>query len=584
MKKTFFILMQLFYCMAMLAQWTDNSLLNTKVTPEGQKVYGDEFVVNKDGVVFYNFNGPSGGTTATFLQILDKNGNKTLPEPGLMIADERARTWVAVNQMMMADRDGNVILAVSDCRYADRGSNLLSYTLYKVSPKGEMLWGTDGISLEKGRTNAEEAKMSMIQLEDGSYVLAWQTLSEKNSNNTIYIERLSSDGEFLLENPIVLADEKMSFMYPWLVNAGDNQFIMVYSKGSNQELTAQKFDFDGSAIWPREVVIYRGGFGDIPIWTFVEVISDKKGGVFVGWYDDRYFTNFSKTYVSHVTTDGQLGFVSGMDGTALSNPEYLMGLGPKMVYDSKTNSLFTVHRECDGNQNWHKLVLQKVSMDGELMWGPTGIDLTDLKNESSVGYYSMQATGDGDVVIFYMCLNGVASNGNVDVYAVRIDGESQDAYRVWGDKPVSLSTYASHKADLRSSALINDCYYLTLWDDNRVVEKDKVVEEKFMQVINLDGSLSNVMSGMTDKKMDDSVKFAVLAAEDWMTFFIDQEQEGQVTIEVYSTEGVKLVVPFCSFLGSGPQKIIWNSDLLESGVYIVTLRTEQCVKSISVVL
>lgn len=558
------------------AQWTDDSALNTNITPQEQAIYGDDFAVNKDGMIFYNFNGPINGTTATFLQILDQAGNKTLPEPGITISNERALTYVMVNQMIMTDRQGNAIISVSDCRYSPIDSHDLSYTLYKVSPKGEMLWGNTGIPLEKGKTRAIEAKMNMIQLEDESYVFAWTSQEINDGPFSIHIERLSEEGEFLWESSINLADEKINYCYPWIVNAGDNQFILIYAKGTNQDLVAQKYDFDGTPVWPKEVTIYRGGFGTIPIWTFVDIIPDKEGGAFIGWYDDRYFTNLSKAYVSHVTADGELGFISGIEGTALSNSEYLMGLGPKLAYDEKTKSLFTVHRECDGNQSFHKLTLQKISMDGELLWGSEGKDLVPLQDNCNLGYYSIQTTDDSDVVVFYMYLEGLAANGNVNAYAVRIDGESENADFVWGENPVFLSTAKSNKSSLTSSALVNGTHYVTMWKDDRIKSTEEGTSDgSFMQCITPDGKLYTNTSSINHISSDDSQIFTASASHKNIIFNINGTKKENATISIYNVTGQKIGEPVNVYLENTLNQVEWNAGHLHPGIYIAQLNTAE---------
>lgn len=582
MKKSLLIGIALVSCMTATAQWTNDPAVNTQVSPVGQGVYGEEFAVNKDGLIYYNYNGPTGETTATFLQILDKNGNKTIKEPGLTISTERARSWNSINQMLMADKEGNAIIAVSDCRYAPVESQNLSYTVYKVSPTGEMLWGEDGIGLEKGETSDSEAKMNMIQLEDGSYIFSWSRSASKGTPFSTHMQRLSATGKFLWENPVIISDENISYMYSWMVNAGDNQFILVYSKGTNQDLCAQKYDFEGNPVWPKEVTIYKGGFGSIPIWTFIEVISDEKGGAFVGWYDDRYYTNLSKSYVSHITTDGELGFISGIDGTALSNPEYLMGFAPKMVYDAKSDCLFTVHRECDGNQSWKHLVVQKVSMDGELLWGSEGKELTTLTNEGSVSYSSIQATGDGDFVVFYMYLDGLADNSNVLTYAVRIDGESNDAARVWGDEPILLSTVESNKSNLKSSSLVNNSYFITMWNDKRVTLTG--TEGTYMQCISPDGTLFGTPSSINSINANQDLNISAYTNKGSIKFNINNNKEGLANVSIFSLSGQKIAMPFDGQLENGTNNIVWNTENINPGIYVANLTTSEGSKSIRIIV
>lgn len=588
MKKSLLIGIAIVSCMTATAQWTNDPAVNTKVSPEDQGVYAEEFAVNKDGLIYYNYNGPTGGTTATFLQILDKHGNKTLKDPGLTISTERARGWVAVNQMLMVDKEGNAIISVSDCRYAPIGSQNLSYTVYKVSPTGEMLWGEDGIGLEKGEISDSEANMNIIQLEDGSYVFAWTRSVANGAPFSIHMQRLSSTGEFLWDEPVTISDENITYIYSWIVNAGDNQFVLVYSKGTNQDLMAQKYDFDGTPVWPEELTVYRGGFGSIPIWTFIDVIPDEKGGAFVGWYDDRYYSGFSKSYVSHITTDGELGFIDGIEGTALSNPEYLMGFGPKMIYDSKNDCLFTVHRETDKNQSWNHLVVQKVSMEGELLWGAEGKELTTLTNQGSVSYSTIQTTGDGDVVVFYMYLDGLAGNSNVLTYAVRLDGESEDATRVWGEEPVLLSTIESNKSSLESSPLVDNSYYVTMWNDHILINTEdggsRSEDRTFMQCIKLDGTLLSVPSSIDNIYENQGLALTASATKDNVAFCINSEKSRLAELNIYSISGQKVAVVFNGELDNGTKDVTWRTSNINAGVYIATLTTSEGSKSIRIIV
>lgn len=574
MKKVLLTLTTVLSCSAAMAQWTSDPSVNTKVSPDGQEIYAQEFAVNKDGLVFFNYNAPHNNNTETFLQILDKEGNKMLDGMGLTVSDKPARGWVAVNQMLMSDKDGNAIIAVSDCRNAPAGSQDLSYTIYKVSPEGEMLWGEDGVDLEKGESVSSEAKMSMIQLEDGSYIFAWARSKSADDLYKIYMERLSADGEFLWENPIVIESADNNCMYTWLANAGDNQFVMMYAKGINQVLTAQKYDFDGTPVWPQEASIYDYGFGSIPIWTFVEMIPDTKGGIFVGWYDDRYSTNYSKTYVSHVTNEGKLGFISGKEGTALANPEYMRGFAPKMVYDEKTDCLFTLHCETDADQNWYHLLLQKVSMDGELLWGSEGYEVMPLENNCTMSYYSLQNAGEGNFTVFYQKLEGNASNSNVLTYAIRFDGNGDQPEEVW-ENPVQLSTMNCNKSGLESSPLMNNEYYITMWSNNYTNEGT------FMQRINLDGTLGMKIS-VEEETADKGLSLTIGSNGNEAVISVTNDKAAEATIDIYNAAGALAANAFGGRLDAGTTQV--TAGGLTAGMYIAVCKTADRCASVKFVI
>lgn len=560
-------------CSAAMAQWVTDPELNTQIIAGVQEVYSDEMDVAEDGTVFYNFNSPQNGNTNTYVQIVDKDGKELLGETAKMISSERARTWVAVNQLMLVDHEGNAIISVSDCRYAPVDADALSYTLYKVSPTGELLWGEDGINLENGQTNGMEAKMTMVQLEDGSYVCAWTVVEE---TQWINMQRVSKDGQLMWDAPKQLKSETIPYTYPYLVNAGDNQFIMVYSQGTSQYLMAQKYDFDGEPVWAKATPVYKGGFGSIPLWTFVTVIPDEEGGAFVGWYDDRYYTDYEDAYVSHILSDGSYGFVSGVDGTKLSQSEYTRSFGPKMAYDPVEQCLYTVHRELVGTSSFNKLVVQKLNRDGELLWGVDGSDLTELSDQTSVSYASIQVTGDGDAVAFWLMLDGVASNSATYGYAARLDGTSPDAAKKWTTK---FAAYPSNKVSLETSPLVNDGYFVTMFDDNRFTGS-ATYYGKFLQPIMLNGELGtptairSVQAGGNDLMQASveagQVRFALNAT-------------GEAVLAVYAASGEEVARPFQGNLSAEGGEVVWSTAGLPQGIYLARLTTEVGTKTIKII-
>ena len=167
---------------------------------------------------------------------------------------------------------------------------------------------------------------------------------------------------------------------------------------------ARKIDFDGESAWSEDLKIYQGGFPAIPLHLMVRVIPDNKGGAFVGWRDDRFFTNYETAYVSHITSDGRLGFTAGVDGQATGYNEYLRQFSPEMYYSESEDCLYTVWRVTTAAQGWQGVKIQKLAMSGELLWSTEGEDVLPL-TETTVGYNSISGAPEGGVKAFYMTLD-----------------------------------------------------------------------------------------------------------------------------------------------------------------------------------
>ncbi|MEG2337056.1 MAG: hypothetical protein RSC04_04880, partial [Bacteroidales bacterium] len=266
MKKLTLFLMTFLLSSMAIAQWSSDPMVNKLLSEENKNIYTFETANFTNGDTYICYHVPVTGAICTHLQILSKTGVKKLPENGLVISNHKNRSWTVVNQKFMVDKEGNAIVVVQDCRNATDSNNAVNYTAYKISPSGEFLWGKEGVDLDRGKGYNLEAVMNIIEVGD-QYMFAWTRIGEKNTAasafglyaNGIYgssvkaaeeeipgyivMERLDKAGKFVGTTQY-LKDPTIPYNYPWIKNAGNGQAILVYAKGTNQDLMARKIDFD----------------------------------------------------------------------------------------------------------------------------------------------------------------------------------------------------------------------------------------------------------------------------------------------------------------------------------------------------
>jgi hypothetical protein len=491
MKNFLFTLIIIAGCLIANAQWSDDPTENNRITPLGVETYDFDLGMSSNGTSFVAYTRPM-GDIATFLQIIDVNGNMLFPDEGKMISHERTISWTQVNQLLFVDDDGNAIISVSDCR--NSSGEDLSYTLYKVSPTGEMLWGENGIDLCGGMAYGLIACMNIIQLENGDYVCAWMV---EGNNVYIQLQKISKQGALLWGDAVKISETSASNDYPYLVNAGNNQVIVAYSRvtGSvtTKNLRARKIASDGSNVWANDVSIYTGYFGYVPLWVNMRVIPDEMGGAFVGWYDTRDNPNKESTYVAHVKSNGTLGF-NGAEGGVKVGHSALRSFFPEMYVNTEEGFLYVTWRETsnDMSQSWQQMTAQKLNISsGELMWNPNGIAVSPYTHNHSISFYSIQNGGNGNATIFF------TSNTYHPQYLygwdinsiILINGEG--GY-VWEDEIIQFSNPVSMKSRLVSTPLVYNSFWLAAWSDERVVTGDPGGSKKiYMQRINIDGALGS---------------------------------------------------------------------------------------------
>lgn len=190
------------------AQWASGPEERTVVSPADSHNYGYEIKTNDNHITYVFMQIPLGGDRISMrVQILDKDGNKLMPEEGKELCAEHNRTYTSVNQHVLIDKEGNAIIAVSDRRSG--GDN---YTVYKVTEKGDVLWNTE---LNGGISAGDVACMSMVNSDDGGYVMAYEVYQAGSTGNSakVMVEKLSVDGKSQYQTVLSDLDGLVPYAY-----------------------------------------------------------------------------------------------------------------------------------------------------------------------------------------------------------------------------------------------------------------------------------------------------------------------------------------------------------------------------------
>lgn len=561
-----------------LAQWNSDPAVNAYAWPKSEAYYSNEMGITPDGKTWLAVNFPNYGGVSTAVQLIDTAGNWVFEEP-IVLADYDARSWTSCGQILFVDRDGNAIVSVNDFRYGS-GSGLENHTVYKISPEGEFLWGEDGITLEGENVYDLVASMSICQLADGSYVFAWQHSHTDNFNMmSIEMQRLSADGEMLWNaEDMRLHDAKVNYMYPYVVDGGSNQVILLYAKGTAQDLYARKLDFDGTPVWSEDTRVYNGGWGSIPIWTLLSVAPSGDGGVLVTWNDDRYFTNIESAYMAYVKPNGELGFNIN-NGLKLGYSE-LRAFTVKCIYDKVTDSFIAMWDEASSGQSWNRVVAQRVSKDGELLWSENGLEIKPIE-QTNYGYFSVQNSVNDEVAFFYM-RNYTNSFGDVEAFVTTVNVNDTTIRR---ESEFTKGDRISEKSSLKSTPMHDGKYWIVKWEDHGRIE-DEIKEDNMMiQRLNVDFTLGNPGDAAVESVKTDNNTFVALASivENEAMFAVNVPTAMPATLAIYNVNGALVATPFSGVLDGGKQYIEWTANV-PAGIYLATLSTSQGVETVKLLV
>lgn len=494
--------------MPIMAQWSTDSTSFKRVSPEGESNYGYEIKTTDDGLSYMYIHIPSNDNPSLRIQIIDKDGNLVLGDGGKELSSERNLTYTKVGQHLMTDREGNAIVALSDFR-----TGAETYSVYKVDKTGNVIWSK---TLNNEVSPGSVACIKMVTSEDGGYVFAYEAYDNNTSSASVsvYVEKLNSDGTDAWDEPLVLGgtSDSEQYAYPYLVDAGSSQTILVYAKGANQDLYARLLDFDGTSVWSDEdVLVWQGGFTSNPLHTMMNVYQGADGSAVVAWMNPDASSDNYENRLSYILNDGTYGFPTGEMGTNVSNDtDYSRGY-PKVYADNNEKAFYCIWQQFDqAYQVYHGLFMQKISFDGELLWGANGKAVVDMQDADTYSYYSIQGAKDGNFAVFYMKLDGQATYGTVHCYLTIYD---KDGNMV--QSPACFATTEETITNLESSQLIDGKYYLTNFDGY------SYDGEVYMQRVYLDGSVDGI------KHISDGNSGKTLLRSD--VFSIDGSQKQSMT-------------------------------------------------------
>ena len=573
------------YGASVMAQWYANPVEHLQIIPDTTGVYDHVIEMAPNGNTWVAFNKPvHEDCISVGLQLVDPEGNKLFDDL-LVVSNYPSKSWTAVGQYLYVDRDGNAIVAVVDQRNNNSENpeeEFENYTVYKVSQQGEMLWGKEGITLQGDEVFDLACGMNITQMTDGSYVMAWMHNRANDYNMmSIELQRLSADGELLWNaEEVRLHSEREAYWYPFVVDGYNNQVILVYAKGSSQDLYARKLDFDGSQVWSEDTRIYNGGWGNIPLWTLLTVVPSGDGGVLLTWNDDRHATNIETARMAYIKTDGENGFYID-NGIQLSYSD-LRCFSVVGAYHDGSDRFYALWREASASQAWYRMVAQCVTKEGDALWGETGLEIQPIE-QTTYGYPTIQCGADDEMAFFYM-RNYSNNFGNVEAFITTVNVNDTTIRRTNEFTKCDVQT---EKASLKSTAMHNNEFWVTMWDDDGSLGDPDKVDRVYMQRINADLTLGY------GEKEDDAVEsvtasnktFAAVATmvSGEAMFVVDVPYTTAATLAIYDINGQLVATPFDGELNGNRRYISWNANV-PAGIYMATLTTAGEVQTVKVIV
>ncbi|MCX6235703.1 MAG: T9SS type A sorting domain-containing protein [Bacteroidetes bacterium] len=584
MKKIYFFLSVVMLLPFIIqAQWSNDPMTNLEIKNSGDWEAVPHIISDEGGCSYISWFSGLDLNFNVYMQRLDAEGNKLWGEDGLLLSDHITDTWVTDYSLTM-DLQGNAVLATQDLRTGN--SNVF---VYRMSPGGDLLWGEDGLAISDNLDFNPYPKA--LVTESGDIIFSWtQTPYDTTQPSRIVLQKVTPDGTKQWGDGIVLQDTLLYF-FDRILLTDDGNLLVVWQYMSLPQnivpgapnyyhIRAQKFNMDGSAIWPSPVQVDTGNMMDFPtFYTTTHLAPDGEGGVFICWMTPISSTKIS-VFIQRLDQDGGWIYETG-PLQASANPEHDQ-VEPVVTKLPDDQHLYLFWREIyydNINLRYRYSVYgQKLTPEGERIWGDQGKQFNDFVEDSTYFDLVVKPGSDNDMAIFYaleyLYIQPSDTAIRNHIFAFRIDSDGQN---LWGGQQILLSGTDGEKYDIDGGDFAND-QWIVVWNEMRGETGTESDFGIYAQNIRTDGSLGPVaiQEGSLNKTML-RVYPNPVTEKTTIELFLSETSDCEVSL--YNMQGQYVSCLFIGRLPGGKHLTSLAGTSLLPGVYCVHARIGDTVKN-----
>jgi hypothetical protein len=281
-----------------------------------------------------------------------------------------------------------------------------------VDAEGNYLWGAEGKQIATGEVPPPEAISDGV----GGAIVAW------GNENGLYVQRLDSAG-----NSVWMWEEQAHPTLGLRGMTGDGSGgVILLRQDKNEQVYVQRISAEGISLWEEE----GANIGRIEYaYMGVPVVSDGSGGAVVIWEDP----NREGVFAQRVSQDGELLWAGdGVPVTSLTGETEK----PQLINDGTGNFIIT-WTEHSFDEEYHEAVyVQKLSADGNRLWGEQGIPIHDSAEMQSDPRLTTDSSG-GCIVIWQETKH--LNFGAREIFAQRLNSAGE---MLWQEDGVPVSDIA----------------------------------------------------------------------------------------------------------------------------------------------
>lgn len=310
-------------------------------------------------------------TKRVFFQKFDTDGKMIFPESGKSLLNiSISQNPKIESPELFSTSDKNAYLVWYDFRNNDKEQDLY---IQKFDDYGQTMWKHNGVAI----TNSK-GKQSRVCVADGaneSVFVAWIDERAGGVNEEIYIQKIDKNGKILFKKDgISICNTKGGKSQLRMIEDGAGGVYLAWTDSRDFvsqgfDVYIQHIDFKGNALYQNKgrKLLHSEFDQNSPF-----LLSDKKGGFYIFWIDNRYQRR--EIFLQHFDNLEKPLFYSGGKKVCLS--QYNQS-NPKAIWSKDGNIFLSWRDERYGASNT-KIYAQKIQTSGENLWSPDGVIVAEF--------------------------------------------------------------------------------------------------------------------------------------------------------------------------------------------------------------
>lgn len=432
------------------AQWTTDYSTNTIVSPVRSDV--SQSITTTDGktyVVYWQLK-PEPVYYQPYVQLIDKSGNKVFGEQGILLnATAQSSSYTSIYHINI-DKDNNLYVGITATGEDSKGY------IHKVTPSGELAWGTSGISLGNGKgydikffptdhsgiylTYADGSKGYINRIDAATGAAIWTEPIAVNGPNTNYPYTSIGEGAVLSDDSFVS-----------LIHARQNSDIFSY-------FFAQRYSASGTPMWNSLV---RLSNRQTMYNTRYSTILDNDV-LYLGYYGAS--SSRFDSYLQRLNPDGTIPW--GVNGSELSTDNIYYEMNTSIAKAPGSNEIWSSSRFTTTSQGSSGQYVQKFNKEtGARLLGNSAKELFSVDSNEKAEDGPIKIIGNNPAFLIRNAQNNGLQPTPLSLVMLKEDGNFLFPEKY---KDIASTNTAKNRVNFTSDG----SQLFAVWEESRTGEDD----------------------------------------------------------------------------------------------------------------